>query len=419
VERIFATHFDADGPNVPLGALCRIETARQGAGDEVLAEVVRVDRDTVTLSPFDQGKPVLVGAKVEACGQADQVAVGPAFLGRAVDTLGRPIDNGVAPTADAWWPLQGRMPSPLDRVSPATVLETGVRAIDGVLTLGIGQRVGVFAPSGAGKTTLLSQIAQQIRADIVVICLVGERGREVESMWSSTVSAAARQRSILVAATSDQSAAMRMRAGHYALAHAEYWRARGKHVLFLLDSATRLAMAMREVGLAAGEPPTVRGYTPSVFATMPKLVERCGAVRSGGAISAIMTVLSETEDMDDPVCEMMKSLLDGHLLLSRVLAEQGQFPAIDILRSVSRQAEGLVGDSHAAQAAKIVQWLSRYDESRTLIETGLYTKGSNQEIDRAIERYAGIVQYLKQGRAERSELEATRKKLAAIAGSGN
>lgn len=412
VQQVQPTYVDADGPNLPLGALCRIAAVSEAESDSVLAEVVRIDGQGIRLSPFEHGKPILVGARVTSCGEADQVAVGNAFLGRAFDALGRPLDRGRAPAGDDSWPLHGRLPPPLARTIGSAMVETGVRAIDGLLPLGVGQRIGLFAPSGAGKTTLLSQIIAQASADVVVICLIGERGREVGGIWTETLDGAARRRTTLVAATSDESAAMRVRAAHCALAHAEYWRAQGKHVLFLLDSATRLAMAMREVGLASDEPPTVRGYTPGVFAAMPAIVERCGAVADGGAITAILTVLSETEEIDDPVCEMLKSLLDGHILLSRTLAERGQFPAIDVLRSVSRQADRLMSERHRVHARQAGQSLSTYEASRSLIESGLYSRGASAATDKAIDQHAHILDFLKQDRSKPSSLEAT---LAALA----
>jgi flagellum-specific ATP synthase len=417
VCRIFSTHIEADGPNLPLGATCQVET--QGGSNSILrAEVVRIDREFITLLPFEDGAETFSGAAVMACANGGSVNVGEALLGRAVDALGDAIDNLGTIFADEKYALKGSIPAALDRVSPSEVLETGIRAIDGLVTLGMGQRVGIFAASGVGKTTLLSQLMNQVEADITILCLVGERGREVEAIWNQSLDDAARERATLVAATSDQSAAMRVRAANYALALAEYWRDQGKHVLFLLDSVTRLAMAMREIGLAAGEPPTVRAYTPNVFAAIPKMIERCGALRSGGAISAIVTVLSETDDVDDPICELMKSLLDGHLVLSRTLAEQAHFPAIDIARSVSRQAENLIEDEQKRQALQILEWLSVYESSRTLINAGLYAKGSNLTIDRAIEQHPKMMHFLKQDRSERSDLFDTRAAIQQLAGDG-
>jgi flagellum-specific ATP synthase len=415
VRRIFPTYIEADGPSMPLGALCLVE-ARSPEGPQAFqAEVVRVDNDYIVLVPFEEGLPTWSGALVTALPHSDGVPVGDAFLGRVVDALARPIDGQGPLPADRCRSLHSQAFSALDRTSPDDTLETGIRAIDGLLTLGKGQRVGVFAASGVGKTTLMTQLARQVQADVTIICLVGERGREVETLWNHSLDAEARSRTTLIAATSDQSAAMRARASHYALALAEHWRAQGKHVLLLLDSITRLAMAMREIGLAAGEPPTVRAYTPSVFATIPRLVERCGALLSGGSITAIMTVLSETDDVDDPVSEMMKSLLDGHILLSRPLAEQGHYPAIDIPRSISRQAEGLVADEERRRALQILEWVSLHESSRTLIDTGLYAKGANPKLDRAIDRHPEIIRFLRQSSREQVPMDMTRRELMHLA----
>lgn len=416
VQKIMTAHIEADGPNVPLGTLCDVETH---ASDGFLrAEVVRINRDSIVLSPFDDGVTISPGALVRACGRNDNVPVGPAFLGRAVDALGRPADDRGPIRANNSFPLRGAAPSPLDRISPTENLETGIRAIDGLLTLGKGQRVGIFAASGVGKTTLLAQLARNVAADIVIICLVGERGREVETLWNQSLDHQTRARATLVAATSDQAASMRVRSCHLALAMAEYWRDQGRHVLLVLDSVTRLAMAMREIGLAAGEPPTVRAYTPGVFAQIPKIVERCGAIKSGGAISAIMTVLSESDEVDDPVCELMKSVLDGHILLSRTLAEQAHFPAIDVCRSVSRQSGPLMTSLQRRQALQVLEWISLQQSSRTLVDTGLYAKGANAGIDRALERHPDILGFLKQGIEERAFFDETLAALGQVAGEG-
>jgi flagellum-specific ATP synthase len=343
------------------------------------------------------------------------VEVGECFLGRAVNALGQPMDGAGPIHATQFAPLHGQAISPLARASLSNMLETGIRTLDGLLTLGRGQRVGIFAASGVGKTSLLTQIARQVEADVTIICLVGERGREVEALWNGGLDDTARAKAILVSATSDQSASLRVRACHYALAQAEYWRSRGKHVLLLLDSVTRLAMAMREIGLAAGEPPTVRAYTPGVFAAIPKIVERCGAVRSEGAITAIMTVLSENDDVEDPVCELMKSLLDGHIVLSRNLAEAGHFPAIDVPRSVSRQADGVVQPQHRRLIFQVLEWLTRYDSARPMVDAGLYVKGSNETIDRALERHPHIVAFLRQDQKDRSAIASTHTALARLA----
>lgn len=419
VTRIMPTYIEADGPSLSLGALCRVETgAAAGAGGSgtILAEVVGVHRESIVLAPLETAAATFSGAYVTACVDPDLAPMGDAFLGRAVDALARPIDGGGAIRADAYARLDADETAPLSRTSPTKVVETGVRAIDGLLTLGQGQRVGLFAAAGVGKTSLMTQIARQVEADCCVICLVGERGREVEALWSGGLTDEARARTTLVAATSDQTAAMRVRAGNYALALASHWRAEGKHVLLVLDSVTRLAMAMREIGLAAGEPPTVRAYTPGVFAAIPRLVERCGALKSGGAITAIMTVLSETDEVDDPISEVIKSVVDGHIILSRGMAEQSQFPAIDVPRSVSRLAAELMSDKHRRDAQRAVAMLSTYESSRTLIETGVYVAGANREIDRCLERRPALMGFLGQGQAERTPFATTCAALAGVAG---
>ncbi|KSB91866.1 flagellar protein FliI [Caulobacter vibrioides] len=410
VRRILPTSIEADGPDAPLGALCSVQTLT----GSILAEVAGVHADHVVLTPVEDGGQTFSGALVTAVPAADGAPVGDALLGRAVDAFGRPLDDAGPILGASTAPLEAAAASPLARVSPGTIIETGIRVVDGLLTLGHGQRVGVFAAAGVGKTSLMTQLAQQVRADKCVVCLVGERGREVEALWSRGLSAEAKSRSVLVAATSDQLAAMRVRACRYALALAEHWRKQGQHVLLLLDSVTRLAMALREIGLAAGEPPTVRAYTPGVFAAIPRLVERCGALKTGGSITAVMTVLAETDDVDDPISEMMKSLLDGHVILSRTLAEQGHFPAIDAPRSVSRLASSLMSASHRQAATEALRLLSTYETSRTLIETGVYMPGASKEIDEAIERRPGLQAFLRQRPDEFSGLAATQQALAAL-----
>lgn len=419
VRRILPTFVEADGPWAARGAICTIETRPTVTTiGSALAEVVGVSPGSVVLAPFETGVATFPGARVTALPQEDLAPVGDAFLGRVVDAFGRPIDGAGPVRATARAALGGRASPTLDRISSPAVLETGVRAIDGLLTLARGQRVGVFAASGVGKTSLMGQLARQVEADCCVICLVGERGREVEALWSSGLSNEAKARTVLVAATSDEAAAMRVRAGDYALALAEHWRSRGRHVLLLLDSVTRLAMAMREMGLAAGEPPTVRAYTPGVFAAIPRLVERCGALRGGGAISAVMTVLSETDEIDDPICEMMKSLLDGHIILARRLAEQGHFPAIDVPRSISRLSARLLEEPQRKLADRALALLSTYEHSRTMIETGVYVRGGSPQIDAAIEAQSGLTEFLRQRPDEHIPQAAAFQKLSGLLGGG-
>lgn len=399
VTRVSSTWLEADGPDAPVGSLCAIDHP----SGEVLATLVSIDTQKVVLTPLDPVGSVRLGAQVRLIDSAISGQTGDAFLGRAVDGLGRPIDGGAPITGEG---LVEGPAGALDRVTPREPLVTGVRAIDGLLTLARGQRIGIFAAPGVGKTTLLSQLAGQVQADRCVICLVGERGREVEALWTG-LDPTVRSRTAMVAATSDETAAMRAQAVEQALALATGWRAEGRHVLLLLDSATRFAMALREIGLAAGEPPTVRAYTPGVFAALPRLVERCGALRTGGAITAVMTVLSETDDVDDPITEVMKSLLDGHVVLSRRIAEQGRYPAIDVPRSISRLASLVMTPEHRALAAQALASLSAFESARTLIDAGVYVAGSNAETDDAIRRRPGLEGFLGQAQGAPSTPAAT------------
>ncbi|WP_088307335.1 FliI/YscN family ATPase [Novosphingobium sp. B 225] len=413
--RILPSWLEADGPNVALGSLCEIGEA-EGLIPPVVAEVVKVDHDHIALVPYGETAMLAAGAPVRALAEDAAVPVGDGFSGRAIDALARPID-GQGPIA-AWHkaPLFDGLPEPLERATPREPLVTGIRALDGLLTLGKGQRIGIFAASGVGKTSLIAQLARQAEADRLVLCLVGERGREVEQLWNEDLPADVRARTTMVAATSDKPAALRIRAVYQALALARHWRARGEHVLLVLDSATRLAMAMRENGLAAGEPPTVRAYPPSVFSAIPRVIEHCGALTAGGAISAVFTVLSESDEVDDPICEMMKSLLDGHIVLSRAMAERGQFPAVDIARSVSRNMHRLVSAQQLAHARKVLGLIATYEESRTLIESGLYSAGSSLPIDAAIAAKSAIDAFLAQPQDECAADDATRTALASLAG---
>lgn len=404
VDKVAPGRVEASGPLATIGDLCTIAVR---GGESVLAEVAAVEESRIVLVPLDQTAAILPDARVELCASRSLTPVGDAFAGRAVDALAQPIDGGGLVLADSALPLVGRVLAPMQRRDPDAILDTGVRALDGLLTIGRGQRVGVFSASGVGKTTLMMQLAAQIACDRCVLCLVGERGREVEAIWRQLSARNDGVRYACVAATSDLSAPLRARSVHQALALAEYWRAKGEHVLLILNSVTRYAMALREIGLAAGAPPTLRAYTPNVFAALPRLVERCGAAKSGGAISAIMTVLSETDDVDDPIVEVMKALLDGHIVLSRQLAEQGHFPAIDTLRSVSRHAPGLMSPAHAALAQRAISLLSAYDELRVMLDSGIYKSGTNRRVDDAVKSRDALLQFLRQRTDERTGLADT------------
>lgn len=415
VRRIAPGHVEAAGPLTAIGDLCQIESD----GATVLAEVAAVDVDRIILVPLDQHVSIQPDARILARDERADVPVGDGFAGRLIGAMGAALDGGPAIAADAMAPAYGQVMAPMQRKQPDMPLETGVRAIDGLLTIGRGQRIGIFSASGVGKTTLMTQLALGVDADRCVLCLVGERGREVENLWRTVLARRDCHRFACVAATSDLSAPLRARAVHQALAISESWRDRGEHVLLIVDSITRFAMALREIGLAAGAPPTLRAYTPNVFAALPRMVERCGASRSGGAITAIMTVLSETDDVDDPIVEIMKSLLDGHIVLSRPLAEQGHFPPIDVLRSVSRQASTLMKPEHAAAARRAISLLAVYEEARMLVETGMHKPGASARIDEAVRAREALTSFLRQRTDERSPLTDTVHRLLSLPRGGS
>lgn len=381
LTRVMPTFVEADGPHAAVGTMCRIDCPGRSP---IEAEIVSIDERRVVLMPYASIHGLMIGDTVSALQRSARVDVGKSFLGRVVSAIGAPLDGGPPIVAEADRPLHGQPISPLAREGATIPLETGVRAIDALLTLGRGQRMGIFAGSGVGKTTLLNCMARNVAADVRVICLVGERGREAEEFWNHVLTEDLRARSVLVVSTSNDPAIVRARAVHYAQALAEHFRDTGAHVLFVLDSMTRLAMALREIGLAVGEPPTVRAYTPSVFAVMPQVIERFGALRGTGAITALVSVLTETDDADDPLAETLKALLDGHIVLSRELAEQGQLPAIDIQRSVSRYFRAVTHTGAQALASETVGQLATYASSRSLVESGMYKPGMNARLDRAL-----------------------------------
>lgn len=415
IGRVCAIHsgeIEADGPDVSVGMQCAIMPG-EGGGQPIRALVAAVSERRIKLVPFEPVSTLKIADRVQAIRATDGFAVGEQFSGRAIDALARAID-GAGNLEPSHAPL-GTSPT-LDRISPVKVFSSGIRAIDGLLTLGRGQRIGVIAPAGVGKTMLVHQVIEQAEFDRAVICLVGERGREVEALWQQLRSNDLGRKCTLVAATSDESAPMRARAVDQALALAQYWRASGKNVLFVLDSVTRLAMALREIGLVAGEPPTARAYTPNVFRELPRIVEGCGALRAGGSITAILTILSESEESDDPLVEIMKSLLDGHIVLSRSLAQAAHFPAIDIGRSISRLFDSLAEPQQRAAAQKARAWLARYEDSRVLIASGMYKSGADRELDVAVAARDDLNRFLRQDTSERSTIEKTRMGLLDLAG---
>ena len=399
VTQFYGLVLEASGPDVFLGEVCEVYSRAQAA--PVLAEVVGIRDGRVLMMPYGELRGVGMGGEVIARGRPLQVPAGPGFLGRVVDAFGKPIDGMPAPRPHAMVSLRKDAINPLARPPIRQVLETGVRAIDSLLTLGKGQRVGIFSGSGVGKSTLLGMLARNVKADVNVIAMVGERGREVREFIDRSLGPEGLKRSVVLASTSEQPALMRCNAAYAATAIAEYFREQGADVALIMDSVSRFAMAQREIGLAVGEPPTARGYTPSVFASLPRLLERCGTSAEGGSITAFYTVLVEGDDLSgDPVVDAVRSVLDGHLVLSRTLADQRHFPAIDILRSISRLMPVLTGPAEHELARRAVALLHRLERSRDLIDIGAYKSGSNPELDRALALAPELDRFLTQDIAE-------------------
>ena len=389
----------ASGPDVVIGELCTILPRRRPEAEQtsrILAEVIGVKQGRVALMPYSALTDVAVGCEVVALELAAEIAVGNSLLGRVIDGFGDPIDNlgglGVTQTRK----LKARPINPLQRPRISKVMETGVKAIDSLLTLGRGQRVGIFAGSGVGKSTLLGMVTRHISADLNVIALIGERGREVKEFIEKNLGEDGLKRTVVVVATSDQPALTRIRAAYSAIAIAEHFRDQGKHVLLTMDSVTRFAMAKREVGLAAGEPPTARGYTPSVFAELPELCERCGTSPSGGSITALMTVLVEGDDLNEPISDSLRSILDGHIVLSRHIAHRGQYPAIDILKSASRLLPDITSKEDMNIVGKSIQLLALLEKNRQMVDMGAYEHGSNPKLDQALSVQERLSDFLTQ-----------------------
>lgn len=402
----------ADGPSACVGDFCVISDG--GTRRNVTAEVVAIDHETITLVPLERGDPIRPGARVILDRSNQSAPVGDAFAGRAVDAFGRPIDGLGSLLSKDSSSLAGRVLPPMARQEMGPLLPSGFACIDTLTPIGRGQRIGIFAASGVGKTTLIRRLSETIDCDHCVVCLVGERGKEVEQTWRHLSARPDRERFTVVAATSDQTASKRVQAVWQALALAEHWRDRGRHVLLLVDSVTRLALALREIGLSAGEPPTARAFTPNVFAALPLLVERCGAAKAGGAITGVFSVLCETDDADDPIAETMKSLLDGHIILSRRLAAQGQWPALDPLRSISRQSDFILDRDISAKARRIIELLARYDEGQVMIESGVYRSGTDPVLDLAINARPQIMAFLARGAEAAVHPEAILQSLKAL-----
>lgn len=380
------------GPVVSIGDFCEIRTS---SGRSIRSQVIGFRNDRVLSLPLEETDGLQPGDRVIARRDDALLRVGPGLLGRVLDGFGRPMDDGSPVQASAAYPLYTPAPCPLEREHILEPLVTGIRAIDGLLTCGKGQRVGIFGGSGVGKSTLLAAMSRHNDADVSVIALVGERNREVRAFLENELGPEGRSRSVVIVATSDRPAPLRIRAAFVALAVAEYFRDQGKDVLLVLDSVTRLAMAQREIGLAAGEPPSQKGYTPSVFALLPKIFERSGHFKKG-SITGFFTVLVEGDDFNEPICDAARGILDGHLILSRELAAAGHYPAIDIRASISRLTSRVASARQLAGIQKMREALALYYDSQDLINLGAYAAGTNAKLDAALRCRNDIAQFLQQ-----------------------
>ena len=401
---------ESEGPLCSVGESCEVIDA---AGEKHLGEVIGFRGAHVLSMPLDATQGIQYGDRMRALGSAPALTVGEQMQGRLLDALGTPLDGGAQPTVRARWPLDGAAPLPMSRKPIAEPLSTGVRVIDGMLTVGRGQRVGIFGGSGVGKSTLIGMMTRNTAADLTVVGLIGERGREVREFVEQSLGEQGRKRSVVVVSTSDQSPLLRMRAAMAATAIAEFHAAQGKHVLLVLDSLTRYAMAAREVGLAAGEPPASKGYTPSVFTRLARLVERVGSFERG-SITAFYTVLMEGDDQQDPIVDAVRSLLDGHVVLSRALASAGQYPPVDVLDSLSRLMPAVTTKEHRGRAALVRKLLMGHRQNEDLVRIGAYKAGLDPELDQALRASPVLRRYMEQGSDEQVSLEQSVARLLAM-----
>ncbi|TDQ39648.1 flagellar protein export ATPase FliI [Aureibacillus halotolerans] len=405
VSRVVGLMIESIGPASSIGDVCYIHVGK-GGREPVAAEVVGFKGEHLLLMPFSSTNDVAAGSLVEASNTALQVPAGDALIGKTVDALGRPLDGSSLPEGMIHVSADAAPLNPLERPAISEPMALGVKVLDGLLMMGKGQRMGIFAGSGVGKSTLLGMIARNSEADVNVIALIGERGREVREFIERDLGPEGLKRSVVVVATSDQPALMRIKGAFTATAIAEHFREQGLNVMFMMDSVTRAAMAQREVGLATGEPPTTKGYTPSVFGMLPRLLERAGN-STNGTMSAIYTVLVDGDDLNDPIADAVRGILDGHLVLDRAIANRGQFPAVHVLKSISRLMNHLASKEHLEVAEQIRIWLSSYEEAEDLIKIGAYKKGSSREVDQAVAKMPDIRAFLKQKTDESFELDDT------------
>ena len=434
LTRINGLVMEAAGLKLPLGSSCRILPI---GGSPIEAEVVGFNGERLFLMPSEDVYGLSPGARVvamesqtmpprfgvspparrRAIDRAKLLPVGDALLGRVIDGAGRPLDRNGPVLTEALRPLQGRPVNPMSRAPIEQALDVGIRAINSLLTVGRGQRMGLFAGSGVGKSVLLGMMARYTSAEVIVVGLIGERGREVKEFIEQSLGEEGLRRSVVVAAPADVSPLMRLQGAAYATSIAEYFRDQGRHVLLIMDSLTRYAMAQREIALAIGEPPVTRGYPPSVFARLPQLVERAGnGADEGGSITAFYTVLAEGDDQQDPIADSARAILDGHIVLSRTLADAGHYPAIDIEQSISRAMVNLIEPAHLEQIRHFKQHYSRFQRSRDLISVGAYAAGSDPLLDQAIKLYPSFEHFLQQNLSERADFDSSINGLFALFG---
>ena len=415
VVQIIGLTIESEGPPVDIGHLCYIENSY---GEQVPSEVVGFKNNRVLLMPLGEMKGIGPGSKCTAATYEFRIPVGYSLLGRVLNGLGEPLDDLGPLEVKEFYPITSIPPHPLNRTRIIQPITMGIKTIDGLLTCGKGQRIGIFSGSGVGKSTLLGMISRNSSADINVIALIGERGREVRDFIEKDLGPEGLKRSVIIVATSDQPALIRLKGAFVATTIAEYFRTLGKNVILFMDSLTRFALAQREVGLTIGEPPVTRGFTPSVFAVLPKLLERAGN-SDKGSITGLYTVLVDGDDLDEPISDSVRGLLDGHIVLSRLISNKNQYPAIDVNASISRLMNDIVEKDHYKAASTIKSLLAAYRDAEDLINIGAYSKGSNKLVDRSIECNEEIIEFLCQDTRESFTLDQTKELLFSIVGNEN
>jgi len=411
INRVIGMVIESRGPAVPVGAICEVELRDKR---HLAIESVGFKDSQILFMPLGEMRGVEPGSKIFTFQNTAEVGVSTSLIGRTLDGMGNPIDNKGIIGYEKFYPLYAEPLNPMERPRISEPLDVGIRTINACLTIGRGQRIGIMAGAGVGKSTLLGMIARNTKADLNVIALIGERGRELMDFIQKDLGEEGLARSVVVVATSDQPPLIRMRGAYLAMSIAEYFRDMGKDVLFMMDSVTRFALAQREVGLAIGEPPTTKGFTPSVFAHLPRLLERAGRKSGKGSITGIFTVLVEGDDLNEPISDAVRSIVDGHIVLKRSIAHQGHYPAIDVLESISRLMKDISKNEHLEFYKKLINVLATYRRVEDLINLGAYIKGSNPEIDFAIQKIEAIKTFLRQDVNEKINLEDSINQLKGI-----